>query len=488
MPLSIDKKNHVLEKINSIEKNKLSEALIEAARNGIQLPIIGRTSPLKEYINAFEASKHLIEFSELQFHIITKYINERGVNSFKDIFLHIDSPKVESFSDEFLEYFADYFNWPLTVEPYVELTIKRGKVYWKITKEGRNPLYDNTKNKADDGSNLFSKEKTIRMNWDNFKKFKDAGKRTSNVAITKDRFWKECSKITPEKQHEIVKDYIGNKSLVDNIWDELKSKGFLDRNNRLTHFWYSYAGTFALDSIENVISGLRYKKDKKIVAFLYPYIGQVLNNAAINEDYSKVFIKDKFNTFRPARTVKNWAASSRAIKFSQKSSHPVQQWDVGSFLELQKNEVVGDNLEHDHIPSKVQMKQDITTQYNNGVIDNQIYEIAIMCKDEWGAIEVTKKQHHAGETHSTDIQTQLKEKLPFYTDFEYYLNDLFSTNQNPQYLIEVIGAFRYLFSCHIKEKFTAQSGCRGYFFNNSEEATFVDNLLLEKLSEASAKL
>ena len=485
MPLSLKQKQSVLNKIRTTSEESIYEPLLELIKQGVSLPMIGSTSPLKEYLIAYEASKSREKYAQLQLEIIKEHLKEYGCREFMEA-LTLDTTDIEQFSDKFIEHFSTHFSWPLTLEPSVELTIVKGKVYWKIVR-GDDILYDNADAKGHDSSQFFVQDKTITisMSWSSFRRFKDAGKRTSSAEITKARFFAECSELAEEVPKNIPKKYLQRKSVVTQIWDELQARGLIGHNNRLTHAWYSYSGSLILDCVNDIADKLASQQDKKETSFIHTYIAQALNNASINPDYRKA-LPGRLEIFRPARTLRGWKSTGK-LTFPSSVEYPVHQWDVGSYLELKKHEASGDELEHDHIPSQCCIKKDIQNQYQNGDLDASEFNKEEIRSDDWGSIEVTEAMHKNGKTHFKGADAQLSMGQPFYLELDYYINEAIKKDSSPQYIIEVIGAFRYLFSCHIKEKFMTDYS-HGFFYNKPDLINDIDTLLLEKLSQASANL
>tara|TARA_R110002126_G_scaffold291591_1_gene454040 strand:- start:44442 stop:45917 length:1476 start_codon:yes stop_codon:yes gene_type:complete len=486
MPFSPKLKKSVLKKIRQTSEESIYEPLLALIKQGVSLPIIGNTSPLKEYLMAYEASKNLEKYAQLQLEIIQEHLKDFGCREFIDA-LTLDTTDAEQFSGKFIEHFSTYFGWPLTPEPSVELTIVAGKVYWKLV-QGDDILYDNAVAKGHDSSQFFVQDKTITisMSWSNFRRFKDAGKRTSSAEITKARFFDECSELSGDVTKKIPKKYLQRKSVVTQIWEELKDRGLINHhNNRLTHAWYSYSGSLLLDCVNDIADKFSSQHDKKETSFIHTYIAQALNNASINSDYLRILPGD-FKIFRPARTLRVWKSTGK-LSFPSSVENHVQQLDVGSYLELKKHEDSDDKLEHDHIPSQCCIKNDLGTQYQNNVFDASEYDKEKKRSDAWGSIEVTEAMHKNGKTHCKGADAQLSMGQPFYLELDYYINEEIKEDSSPQRIIEVIGAFRYLFSCHIKEKFMTDYS-HGFFYNKPDLINDIDTLLLEKLSQASANL
>lgn len=80
----------------------------------------------------------------------------------------------------------------------------------------------------------------------------------------------------------------------------------------------------------------------------------------------------------------------------QSINSPVREWDFGSYKELKENAAVGDNLEHDHIPSKASVKRYL--QRRDGLTLWKMNLIPTVDNNAT-AVEVSKANHKAGRTY-----------------------------------------------------------------------------------------
>ncbi len=116
-------------------------------------------------------------------------------------------------------------------EPLVEATIQEGKINWRIVTNAQ-VLYTRQKEFN------FAHTNPWRMTWEQFRLFKDSGKRSGTVAITLKRFL-QCL----PKQHQ---------EQATAVWQELKNKNILTDKNRLSDGWRVIAGNqIELDTLTN---------------------------------------------------------------------------------------------------------------------------------------------------------------------------------------------------------------------------------------------
>lgn len=89
------------------------------------------------------------------------------------------------------------------------------------------------------------------------------------------------------------------------------------------------------------------------------------------------------------------AEASRLINKASDEIQAVKPLDVGSYKELKAREVVGDNLEHDHIPSFAALRKAKENELGRPLTDAEaknLYQNAT-------AVEVPKDVHKAGPTY-----------------------------------------------------------------------------------------
>lgn len=453
MPLTNEQKQHIFEAINDKDESQLTPCLILAVEHNIKLPIIGEISPLKELITALKACQSDTTLKTMQLEIIKHYITQIGASKFKTA-LEEDFDTESWASSEFLTFVANTFDITLESEPMVHLTIYDGKVYWKIVKDDQE-IYRN----QNTIENYFQQRSQITMSWQQFRQFKDAGKRASSVSITKSRFHDECKLRSPLISEEIT----------NQLWQQLKDKGILDSNHRLSHYWYTANGHIPLTFNPN--SRFRYNK-----------IAEALNAAARNETYSKV-VAPSCKIFRPARSVKEWCSTSLLQNSAPKwDNYKTRPFDVSSHKDLTAHSQKQDGLDLDHIPSTNWMKQFQSDEINAGRHQQNDAEN----RDNWGVIAIDSQLHHSGITHGKSKEEQLTMEKPFFEELKDYLDK--SETCSPNEFLQVLGAFRYLYRCQVKQKFSQISN--GFFSVNERQSlkAEVDNLLLEKLSTTINKL
>jgi filamentous hemagglutinin len=108
-------------------------------------------------------------------------------------------------------------------------------------------------------------------------------------------------------------------------------------------------------------------------------------------------------TPKAAKATANASAGifSRIVKRLRKSKRPagstpghVQPLDVHTYSDLKKREKVGDNLEHDHIPSSAALKKAKEKQLGRKLTPQEARDI----HQQGAAIEIPKEVHAKGDT------------------------------------------------------------------------------------------
>ncbi len=133
-------------------------------------------------------------------------------------------------------------------KPDVEVVIREGKRYWRLMK-GFNEVFRKENQKEFD----FTTANSVRMPWERFKILKNGGKRSGNVAVTKERF---LGKFEPHHRYQAAA-----------VWEELKEKGILNEKNRLSHSWRVSSNiSVKLDAITNTTEyGFTVDRFKEVV-------------------------------------------------------------------------------------------------------------------------------------------------------------------------------------------------------------------------------
>jgi filamentous hemagglutinin len=86
--------------------------------------------------------------------------------------------------------------------------------------------------------------------------------------------------------------------------------------------------------------------------------------------------------------------ATKALKRTDTGPGPVKPLDVGTYGDLKKREKVGDNLEHDHIPSSAALKKAKEKELGRKLTPQEAREI----HERGSAIEVPKEVHAQGDT------------------------------------------------------------------------------------------
>lgn len=80
----------------------------------------------------------------------------------------------------------------------------------------------------------------------------------------------------------------------------------------------------------------------------------------------------------------------------QSVHNPVREWDYGSYRSLESHSVSGDNLEHDHIPSKASVKEYLKRRDGDVLWAKNLAGIV---ERNATAVEVTRESHKHGRTY-----------------------------------------------------------------------------------------
>lgn len=444
--------------------------------------------------NAYAKNKsnHLVEPFLKQ--ATEAYIDSKGLVLFKSL---LQKKMFEKWPSDFVKFIADGFDIKIDNSPFVEVAIKAGKIYWRIMQG------ENIKFVRHVGWNeIIENTHKVRMTWEQFRRFKDAGKRNGTVAITKERF-REC----------IARRYGWH--LIDNAdrtWEELKAKVILNHRDRLSHSWRITSGK----DIRLSYGSLSY--DQVAAAFK-----DILSNKNSGESFDTYY--PGAVAYRPERTPKIWASTGRVTHENPKSEeNAAKKWDVGTYDELNKHAMEGDELDHDHIPStaaqranqKALLKKineylvyldgkiNINTGYplrNRWSYDAEAQkwgaenenwvryqsEIVGESKEDWWCIEIPKTLHTRGLTYAEKPKAQATlVSHPLLDEINCYLVILKLELSSDEYL-QALGAFRYLYHCQAKVPVSAISSrydrsCVAWdFFNNAEKKDSLDQLFYNQL-------
>lgn len=409
--LSPDMKKNIFNQLKKVSDDALLKALQIALKNQNKFP-----KPLGNEIDDFyilitkhKANQKIIQHTE---NALAEYLVSDGLKAFKEI---LKAEFVESnWPSNFLCTLTESLNIKLNVEPHVQVAIENGKVFWRIMK-GKREMFNKFKKEGQEID--FASLETWNMTWQQFRLFKDSGKRSSNVEITLERF----KKIFEESLH----------AQAEMVWNELKELGILNNKNKLSDAWRAISGqNITLESItgavpNSIITAEKLKESLKALAgakktgiisknnfknwwpaelqlkagviwdklkaaghinnhnklntFVFSYkdmvaginlnyknIVDALYDVANNKKYTVVINEiPNGSAFRKERSIKSWNETGRVTCSEAKDDeYCTKLWDVSIYDILgshrnSENETAENNsqkLNYDHIPSADSLK------------------------------------------------------------------------------------------------------------------------------------
>ncbi len=495
-PLTDANKQHILDSLRilgQLKQDLLCQKLIDAALADLVFPSVFKAKlvPLQ---SAYQATKDIVAVKSSLTTAIQHYFEAEGMTKFSELLNDTFDP--EEWHPELLRKLAGC-DIIIIENPYVEATIKDGKIYWGLNFGNqiyyRRPFYEVVVSEA------ITQNRSWRLTWKEFRVFKDAGKRTGTVSITAERF-----------TNEILPFVCFDSARAMAIWQELRAVGILDKNLRLSQAWYPFSNDYIL--LKSINNDTR----------LYQFISNVLEKIANNTAYQEI-IAQGMTIYRPARVSKKWANTGR-ITNNQSSSFPTKLWDVGVSREL-RDHAISDALSPciaDHIPSQSQIKTlcEIRVQQYDREISNYMAKNAHALrdvpqdlmylrqqKDDWSSqldsfksdkkglpfwcIYITKQLDDTGDTTRTSKRAQ--QSLSFYSSVKKHIDDLKKDLKEGSLtltqFLQALGAFRYMYSrmCktipHVNNRvFIHEITCS--FFSGSDKENDrkeMDDLLIQEM-------
>lgn len=477
IPISAEKRKTILTEAKKKDDAMLREILLKIAVFPYTLP-----NDFDQKFLALQSTYQLCEdeanLKPILLQALETYIDSKGLGLFKK---YINKKKIEAvLHTSLLTFISDHLKLNLN-EPYIELTVNQGKIYWRIM---QNNVIRYIRDAWNDKEFFTKNTQITRLTWEQFRKFKDAGKRGGSVEITKERFSNYfCNKIKIDKTKK--KEV---KQQAEKIWEMLKSGHILDKNNRLSHAW-------RIKSNQSVsFEGNKFKGyfsfDKIVEAF-----ASITSNNDFKEDFTEYY-PDAYS-YRSERSPKTWQSTGRVINRDGKSDeHATQCWDVSIYSDLNSHAANDDGLDHDHIPSagairkhRKQWKKDVYEYEENYEGENdKLVELATAEKaDHWWTIAIPHELHKKGLTfaESANVQEALVE-TPLYDEVIFYLSILEKELSSSDYL-KALGAFRFLYHCQIKNPTEILKGeydrswISWHFFQDDNRRNKLDTLFNEKL-------
>ena len=461
--------------LKKIPEVTLQSCLIHASLENHVFPTGVETEQLASLKTAYKACGILPGVGALIEQSILEYFKLCGYAHFSNLLgkTFVD----DHWGSSFLIYLINTLDINIENDPLIVLAIQEGKVYWKYVC-GERILHDRTAQKDPRNAFNFDEAKTISMTWEQFREFKDAGKRGGTVAITKDRFALKFPRM--------------QRTVADAIWDNLKALGVLNNNNRLSHAWRCTTGDVPLPYIEDrvmAIGGKRTSTEAKKETANYQETISALNSMSNDRQYAETIGRTHPVTiFRPDRSPKSWASTGRVTNDDGKSaSHQVKPWDISVYSDLNSHAVTDDNLDHDHIPSTKFLKKIKSESTAQGQALEQVNRED---KDSWGCIAISHDLHKQGLSHSESAANQAKRiTKPFLDEVSDYLDKLEMNWQHTLLIdneyLKALGAFRYLYRCNT----TGKTGVipYGFFNENPDLRKEIDQLLIDRLERFTIK-
>ncbi|MDX2163963.1 MAG: hypothetical protein SFW07_00930 [Gammaproteobacteria bacterium] len=375
------------------KKKKLPQILSEAALGQHKFP-----ASISDDIEGFQQSlkqhSNNKKIQSLQKECIEEYFNTEGTEKFLEATQSADI----RWSSPLLKFLSDQLKLEIEEEPIIEAKIKKnGKVAWhSINPITGKPIDGGLKSKRCSAFK-YNKAKCWRMTVDDFRKFKNSGKRWGNQAITQERF---------------VAYFAQNHNALhaEEVWNELKKLGILNENDRLSANWRALSNVSinleALSDPQNIISihdiheyiedtcgGSNKRLQKRDILdeddFVAQWsdelqdemraIWQIIQDEMLDDGrpnykrksgcyekiaqrqltYSKICnaLYHLANTpganpnFRPERTFNKWTDKGVVQNDLQTAGQQDEELDIGIFAELKTHEVSNDQTEHDHVTS-----------------------------------------------------------------------------------------------------------------------------------------
>ncbi len=456
-----DQKEKVFDTLKTKTTVDLSSSLNAAAKSGLKFP----ESMKKRLANLQAAYLDAGDSPDMQGHLeaaISAYFSEKGLSEFSDILTKAFNEK--DWDSNLVGFFVERFHIDLIPALTVEIAIQDGKIHWRIL-EGEVVRYDRSlaKGRVFDFEAAREADSTFHMTWEQFKEFKNAGKRHSTVKVTQERFSAALGK-SPERAMF--------------IWNALKGAGVLDERDRLSENWRS------LSSVDIVLPGFLPKDYPRVAVAIYTILNDPLNQNVIPG-------LPEFANFRKDCSPKTWAETGRVTNQNPHGEYNcVVLWDVAIASELGKHEVSGDGLEHDHIPA-------------NACIKAAKHALSAETGKAWWTIAVPEKLHHRySETHtltkakvlSTDFMSNIK------AYFTVLAANPAEVGLKPENYFMAIAALRHLYRCQVKEHRAVRTGVHAalmkeihpvgrvpsLFFAAPELRTKLDSVFVEEMQRCLA--
>ncbi len=403
--------------------------------------------------------------------VMRELIDEGFAQNFLSHMREASEATLEEWSPEFLRRLSERLGIQEEGEPLVQAGIKNGKIYWRIV-QGNTEVYRRPLRGDFHFDFELEENKTWYMHWQQFRIFKDAGKRSGTVEITQEIFAEVfMEKRCTDSDTLETKEY--EKRRGSNFWCLLKKYEILNHRNRISQEWRVMRN----EPLRKFIPDLS----------LCPVIIDTLYSIASNKKYIDPGIPKEFIYYRPERTPKLRTRNLRVKnKEPKKEQNRTRLWDVSTYSDLDahrnpeeaKKELGEDQiLNNDHIPSAAALDVKGKQDENHG-----------KC---W-AIAVPEVMHNLSDSYKKSAARQkADDRHPFVKDISCYLKFLKILGNEFGYsktnYLKALGAFRYLYRCQVKEPKKIRgaeviySASHLRFFRDPNHLEEIDKLFRERI-------
>lgn len=404
--LSNQARAEIITVLNEIDASKLAEALMAATTAEQIFPSSMETLTYLQKALLREKNNEILTNSFKS--SISIYLKEKGCDDFKQSLTEPDQ-----LNNELLIFLAEKLEIKFNATPIVRVAIHHGKILWRVVTNHKTVFERPHFKDINEVTILDDKQQYWEMSWEQFRQFRDSGKRSSSVAVTQDRFVQSF----PKNQKENAKT----------VWRSLLKQGVLTEKYKISPAFYALQNEYILIPHSKDIS---YGKIVNVI--------ESIQNNTNNKDV--INLENNLHTFRANSIGKEWQSTGRII--NKKFKHLTLKWHVGTHDELtahrddNEEALYGEILNYDHIPSEDALRQKTE--------DKDVGKASL-------TIAILQSLHRQGITYLASRKKQaINSENPFLRDVAEYARILQRDNLSPQEQLLAFGAFRYLYHCHTK--------------------------------------
>ena len=221
---SKDKKSFVV-KLKVVTDQLLFDALFKAAISGLLFPenMQKNIGPLQLLISQNPENLTFIKSLEKS---IFAYLKTAGFELFKEL-VNVEFDQIQ-WTSKLLHFISNELNMVTPRSNLIEMSIKKGKVFWRTVTFNGVVLKDHPRAKHSYNFE-YDPNTCVRMSYDDFDAFKKSGKRYGNGRISRENFKGEFENSSQEQ--------------ADMIWEELKEVGIIDPYDHISKAWTVLTGS-----------------------------------------------------------------------------------------------------------------------------------------------------------------------------------------------------------------------------------------------------